>query len=458
MVNYRLRYPLMLLLLAVAFSSLVWWWQPQVILTASALLQPQKVAFRDLKLEPGQRLLIIAPHPDDEILATGGLLAQASALNLPVRVVVVTMGDSFVRACQKTSGKGQPVSADYFRLGQRRWQESRLGLSRVGLIPEQQAVYLGFPDGGLRFLWEDYWQKPRVSGGVHTDKVPYPQARQPGLTYTGDNLLQSLQAEILAFQPTDIFYPTPADEHPDHWAVGTFSEIALQELALPVRRHTYLVHHVAWPALWAAEPNREAEPPPRLGGPEFNWERLLLNDAAKTAKEQALSAHRSQLQVMGPYLKGFLRASEIFLAWSEYRLPFSMLDGELDHIRVRLKPGQDIKALAIQPTTTGWTAGLQLYGTPEHSRSYRLYLWLYRDQQPLAHLLLERETVKVLWATAEYNSATKKVPFHWQEKGLEWQIPSELLGQVNLVLLAGMTGNNSNQIADKTGWYWIKLQ
>ncbi|AVX19835.1 N-acetylglucosaminyl deacetylase, LmbE family [Carboxydocella sporoproducens DSM 16521] len=458
MVNYRLKYPLLLFLLATAVSSLLWWWQPQVIFTAAALFKSEQVGYTPLQLNPNQRLLVIAPHPDDEVLATGGLLAMAHAQGLPVKVIVVTMGDSFKLACEHSSGKIEPTAADFFRLGLQRWQESRQGLTRLGLKPDQQAVYLGFPDGGLRFLWEQSWQKPRLSGGVRTDKVPYPQARQPGLSYTGENLLQSLQAEIRAFQPTDIFYPTPADEHPDHWAVGTFTEIALQELQLPVRRHTYLVHHVAWPALWAAEPNREAEPPPRLVGPEFNWERLKLNNEAKTAKDQALAAHHSQLAVMEPYLKGFLRASEIFLSWSDYNLPFTMPDGELDHVRVRLKPGEDIKALAIQPTASDWTANLQLYGTPERSSSYRLYLWLYRDQHPLAHLLLEGDKARVLWATAAYNLATKKVPFHWQEKGLEWQIPSELLGQANRVLLAGMTGSNGKQIADKTGWYWVKLQ
>ncbi|MDN5925258.1 MAG: PIG-L family deacetylase, partial [Xanthomonadales bacterium] len=38
--------------------------------------------------------MVIAPHPDDESLATGGLLQQALAGTAAVKVVLVTDGDN----------------------------------------------------------------------------------------------------------------------------------------------------------------------------------------------------------------------------------------------------------------------------------------------------------------------------------------------------------------------------
>ena len=40
------------------------------------------------------RTLVIAPHPDDESIAAGGLLQRAVAAGAEVRVLVVTDGDN----------------------------------------------------------------------------------------------------------------------------------------------------------------------------------------------------------------------------------------------------------------------------------------------------------------------------------------------------------------------------
>ena len=41
---------------------------------------------------PGARAVIVSPHPDDEILATGGLLAQLSDLGRKALIIAVTDG------------------------------------------------------------------------------------------------------------------------------------------------------------------------------------------------------------------------------------------------------------------------------------------------------------------------------------------------------------------------------
>ena len=48
----------------------------------------------ELTLADNDRILVLAPHPDDEVLATGGLVQQALAKGLPVKVVFLTNGDN----------------------------------------------------------------------------------------------------------------------------------------------------------------------------------------------------------------------------------------------------------------------------------------------------------------------------------------------------------------------------
>src|SRR5438046_867468 len=44
----------------------------------------------ELRLERGDRMLVLAPHPDDEALACGGLIQRARTMRLPVRVLCLT--------------------------------------------------------------------------------------------------------------------------------------------------------------------------------------------------------------------------------------------------------------------------------------------------------------------------------------------------------------------------------
>ncbi|HET7042023.1 MAG TPA: PIG-L family deacetylase, partial [Gemmatimonadales bacterium] len=45
-------------------------------------------------LQESDRILVLVPHPDDEVLGAGGVLREAVRRGLPVRVVFLTNGDS----------------------------------------------------------------------------------------------------------------------------------------------------------------------------------------------------------------------------------------------------------------------------------------------------------------------------------------------------------------------------
>ncbi|MEI6121822.1 MAG: PIG-L family deacetylase, partial [Opitutae bacterium] len=45
-------------------------------------------------LQQDARILILAPHPDDECLGTGGLIQQALAKGAKIKVIFITNGDN----------------------------------------------------------------------------------------------------------------------------------------------------------------------------------------------------------------------------------------------------------------------------------------------------------------------------------------------------------------------------
>jgi len=45
-------------------------------------------------LNSDDRIMVLAPHPDDESIGCGGIIQQAVAMKLPVRIVWLTNGDN----------------------------------------------------------------------------------------------------------------------------------------------------------------------------------------------------------------------------------------------------------------------------------------------------------------------------------------------------------------------------
>jgi LmbE family N-acetylglucosaminyl deacetylase len=93
----------------------------------------------DTLVPVGCRLVVVAPHPDDEVLGAGGLLAMAATAGRTVLVVAVTEGG----ASHPGSTRWPPPV-----LTARRAQERQDSLGRLG-IPPSAVVGLGLADGAV---------------------------------------------------------------------------------------------------------------------------------------------------------------------------------------------------------------------------------------------------------------------------------------------------------------------
>ena len=104
-----------------------------------------------LRLTRADRVLVLAPHPDDETLATGGLLQRAQALKTEVRVLFVTDGEDNPWAQRATEHRWRIGAADRERWGERRRGEALAALACLGVSPWQTG-FLGYPDQGIHRL------------------------------------------------------------------------------------------------------------------------------------------------------------------------------------------------------------------------------------------------------------------------------------------------------------------
>ena len=187
----------------------------------------------------GGRLVVVAAHPDDETLGTGGFLQAARAAGADIELVVATDGEAAF---------GAPSA----ELRQTRWLELRAALGQMGLddVPVHR---LGLPDSGL--------------AECHEDLVAA--------------LTPLLRGAHLALAPWT------GDPHPDHTAAGAAVRAAA---AAATHRWAYPIWTLPW-----STPQEQAIPWSHAAV-------FTLDAAAADAKRRAIARFSSQTGGPAPIL------------------------------------------------------------------------------------------------------------------------------------------------------------
>ncbi|MEO7165503.1 MAG: PIG-L family deacetylase [Chthoniobacterales bacterium] len=162
------------------------------------------------------RVMIFAPHPDDESLAAGVFLQRAIAAGAAVRVVYATDGEHNCWPQRLLEGKVRIRENDRLRWGMRRQMEALAALEILG-VQAENVDFLSLPDQGV------------------TDLL---------LAGCGETL-RSLADVIRSWEPTHLLMPSAADTHPDHSGLAILLGVAIDDYLPPGHRMTqlhYLVH------------------------------------------------------------------------------------------------------------------------------------------------------------------------------------------------------------------------
>ncbi len=237
--------------------------------------------------EPGERLLVLAPHPDDETLAAGGLLQRAIARGGRARVVFATDGENNPWTQRLVERRFRIGREDSARFGRRRRREALAAIAELGLTAEE-AVFLGLPDQAI------------------TD-----------LLLAGDEAaVDRLRSLIADWRPSLVVLPSPFDLHPDHSALAVLIRLALARIAagrpspgLPSpggagaevapRLLSYIVHRSR-----AMRPGEAAE--------GTGVARFEPTPREKERKRRAILCHATQLAVHRRRFLAYAEREEIF--------------------------------------------------------------------------------------------------------------------------------------------------
>ena len=213
-----------------------------------------------------QRIVILAPHPDDDVIAAGGLIQRALAARGDVHVVFITDGENNPWPQRFTERKFFLEAGDRAKWGAMRRREALCSLSRLG-VGECSATFLAFPDQGVARLARRRDTRLRDALGAIVEKI----------------------------QPTLIVSPSSFDLHADHRAIAYFAHTAAPDATIA----TYVVHGQG--------------PSERLAC------RIELDEYERQRKREAIECHVSQLALSRDRFLSYARQTESFYT-AEYDL------------------------------------------------------------------------------------------------------------------------------------------
>jgi LmbE family N-acetylglucosaminyl deacetylase len=256
------------------------------------------------------RILVIAPHPDDEAVCCAGTIAKARAAGAYVAIVWLTMGDAFELDAYLLEKTFRPGPKGFRKLGARRFKEAQAAAEVLG-VPADALFLLGYPDRGLAALLVDHYAKPYQSPYTQMSSVWYLSVLSPGASYEGRNLERDLIAVLKKTRPTFVLAPSPADVHSDHRAAGELAIRVLRRRGELNRARYWVVHAGSrWPAPRGLHIQKTLPPPPQLQG--MRWQTVDLIREHRELKLRALYAHATQLEITPLFLTSFVRKNELF--------------------------------------------------------------------------------------------------------------------------------------------------
>ena len=294
-----------------------WRFWPAVVLMAACGWRAVEVPAGEsssVSLTPRDRVLVLAPHPDDEVIGCGGVIQRAVSMGLPLRVVFFTYGDANEWSFLVYRKRPVVTPKDIRQMGEVRHDEALAAAGALG-VSSDQLVFLGYPDFGALDIWNEHWgaRPPHRTLLTRATAVPYASALRPGAPYKGEEVLRDLTTVLREFQPTKILVSHPADHNPEHRALYLFTRVALWNLEAEMKPEVlpYWIHIGGWPKPRGLHPTAALEPP-ALYRDEIPWKTFLLAAPEIGRKRAALEAYRSQYQSSAGYLLSFIRANELF--------------------------------------------------------------------------------------------------------------------------------------------------
>ncbi len=220
-----------------------------------------------------RRIIVFAPHPDDEVLGCGGIIAKKVSEGWGVFIVIMTDGkDCFSKVF------GIHVNPSTEELKQVRREESKRAAAILG-VPLQNVIFLDFEDGKL---------------------------------FKNAEKAEEITREILKQKdPAEVYYPYGKDDHIDHRETNRIINNSMKKLGSAALQFQY--------SLYMKHPRISSITNKIISTLKQNTVHVNVSEFLPL-KEAALQEHKSQVTVISsnqprPIIaktKSFLKNKETF--------------------------------------------------------------------------------------------------------------------------------------------------
>ena len=147
------------------------------------MLNESEIIPYHLSPPPGERVMVLAPHPDDETLGCGGAISLLIDAKKEIKVLFLTSGDK-----AESGGKGFSDEGHITKYSLLREREAESALRELGV---SEYEFLRFPDREVHAHFQD--------------------------------ALQRLLKQVEEFIPDTIYAPSMVELNPDHRAAAALS-------------------------------------------------------------------------------------------------------------------------------------------------------------------------------------------------------------------------------------------
>jgi LmbE family N-acetylglucosaminyl deacetylase len=396
------------------------------------------------------RILILAPHEDDESLGPGGLIQRAVEAGAAVHVAYLTNGDHNQLAFVLYRGRPWLSPKVNIHMGEVRRTEAIAAMDSLGLT-EDHLTFLGYPDHDTLTIWKRHWGDAPPLHSILTDSraVPYPKAFSYRKPYKGESILEDIQTLLGKFRPTHILVTHPVDANPDHQAYFLFLQAALFHLDSkpPAPRvMTYPVHMGRWPRPRDYYPDMWLAFPERLADGKREAYSIELTPRQTEMKHRAISIYKSQMSDSASWLVAFARKNEFFVFMAPELLPVepgrtanspavagAALPGYETDTSGRAGPG-----VSYSRTGSALIARINLVRELRRRMNVSLYVFGARKDRPFGdmpklHVEHKKDTLRVY--DQQTPVSTESIKMNADEEGVSLTIPWELLGYPELVFV-----------------------
>lgn len=421
--------------------------------------------------DKSSRVLIFAPHNDDEALGASEFINKTLKNGGKVKVVLITNGDGFKNAIQLDYLDVNPKSEDYIKFGYTRQKESIAALKKLGL-PQKDIIFLGYPDGGISYMWKSNWENsnPYTSKYTKKNNTPYNNSFTSSAIYSGQSLQNDIEKIIEDYKPTIIVMPHPNDRHPDHWATNAFVKYTLAKINyVPKKQLLYLVHRGDWPTPMKQDTKLFLVPPKKLINIGTKWEALDLDEEEIKQKGEVISTYKTQFKTLKILITAFQRKNELFGEYPDAILSkfkdddthikpdnsnIIILDPLQDSLDLTISKGADISAIYAELSKeNNFHVFLKTNDEIEKMTKYSVNL-IFFNKKDISRVSLETENGRLTVKGLKYINKDK-IKLQINNNCIHIIVPKKYIGDFNNVFINGTSSIKNHQL-DKTAWRMVR--